>query len=204
MRRGGAAGGLAACMAALALLPACAATRRAAALDPALLAGRPLVVMLPLANLSGRLESGDLTSRLFYAELAKTRAFELVDWGEAERLVETLRVRDTGAPTPAQLAAILDSTGARYVLAGSVLESGSVRTPEGDVPAVGVSLRLIDAATRRAVWADARFRTGEDDETLFGWGRETSLARVTERLARDMFETFRAAGAAADTTRRGS
>jgi TolB-like protein len=188
---------------AAALMPGCAA-RRHAVLPPGTLAGRPLVLMLPLANLSGRLESGDLTSRLFYAELSRTGTCDLVDWGDVERLVETLRVRDTGAPTPAQLEALRDSTGARYVIAGSVLESGTVRTPEGDVPSVGVSLRLIDATSRRAVWADARFRTGQDGETLFGWGRETSLTRLTERLAREMFEGFDAAQAAAAPPRRGS
>lgn len=196
--------GLAACAVLAVALGGCAASRRAAALPAGTLAGRPLVLMLPLANLSGRLESGDLTSRLFYAALARTGACELVDWGETDRLVTALRLRDTGSPSPDQLAALRDSTGARYVLAGSVLESGTMRTPEGDVPSVGVSLRLIDARTRRAVWADARFRDGQQDETVFAWGRETNLGRVTERLAEEMFRPFTTVGAAPDTRRRGS
>jgi TolB-like protein len=184
-------------------LAGCASGPRVVPVPPALLADRPLVVMLPLSNLTGRNEQGDMVSKVFFAELARTGAFELVDAGEVERLTQAMRMRDLGSPTAGQVRALRDSTGARLVLAGSLLEAGTVRAPEGDIPTIGAALRLIDAETQRAVWADSRFLTGQDRETVFGWGRETSLSRLTSRLAREMFQTFRVREAARDTAKGG-
>lgn len=194
------AGRLAALLA-IAIAGCAAATRPPMPVPATVFSGRPLVVMLPLANLSGRPEQSDLVSRVFQAELTRIGRFDVVDYGEAEALAAAMRLRDTGSPTTAQVRTLRDSTGAGYVLAGTVLESGTVRTPEGDVPSIGVALRLIDTANGRAVWADSRFRTGQDDETVFGWGRESSLSRLTSRLAAEMLESFRGATVGADSTR---
>jgi TolB-like protein len=192
--------GIAAALLALSLA-GCASTQPIMAVPAPVLAGRPLVLMLPLANLSGRAEQGDAVSRVFQTALTATGAFEVVEYGEAEALALALRLRDTASPTTAQVQSLRDSTGARYVMAGTVLESGPMRVPEGDVPSVGVALRLIDTTTGRAVWADSRFRTGQDDETVFGWGRENDLNRLTSRLATEMFEPFRTGAARADSTK---
>lgn len=186
---------------AAALGAACASGPRVAPLPADVLTTRPLAVLLPLSNLTGRNEQGDVVSRVFYGELTRTGAFELIDAGETERLVNVMRLRDTGSPNSAQVRALRDSTHARYVMAGSVLEAGSVHTPEGDVPSIGVSLRLIDTESMRAVWADSRFLTGQDRETVFGWGREVNVSRLTSRLAVEMFEPFRMRGAARDSAR---
>lgn len=185
----------------VAALAGCASGPRVVPVPPDLVATKPLVLMLPLSNLTGRAEESDIVTRVFHTELSQTRAFELVEAGEVERLVGVLRLRDTGSPTTAQVKALRDSTGARFVLAGSVLEAGTVRAPEGDVPTVGVSLRLIDTESLRAAWADSRFLTGQDHESVFGWGREVNLSRLTSRLAVEMFEPFRRVVAARDRSK---
>jgi hypothetical protein len=72
-----------------------------------------------------------------------------------------------------------------------VIESGVSRTPEGDVPAVAVVLRLIEVASGRVEWADLRVRTGDDRERVFGWGRELNRDRLASALATDILQSFR-------------
>ncbi len=61
-----------------------------------------------------------------------------------------------------------------------------MKTGDGDVPAVGVALKLVEVSSLRAVWAESRFHTGEDRETVFGWGRERDPQMVASTLARQM------------------
>ena len=51
---------------------------------------------------------------------------------------------------------------------------------------VGVSTRLIDPKNGRILWVGSHFRDGADHETIFGWGRESSLARVAQEVVSDL------------------
>lgn len=177
---------------ALALTAAgCAAPIRTMPVTGAPLADRPRVVMLPLSNLTGRVGQTDALSGIFFSEIVRTGACDLVDAGETDRLVQSLRLRDTGSLTPEDLRVLRDSTGARYAILGSILEAEMLRTPDGDVPSVGVTLRLVETTNARVVWADVGFRSGEDAATVFQWGRQTNLNRVAADLAARMMNGFR-------------
>lgn len=154
----------------------------------------PRVALLPFENLSGREEQGRFFTQAFLAALVSTDAVEVVDLGQVEATIEVLRIRATGAPTRDQLAALGESLQVRYVLLGSVLEAGTIRTYDGDIPSAGASLRMVDVTNARIVWARAHVVTGDDRETVFGWGRERSAERLLTKLADDMLRPFRAAG----------
>ena len=154
----------------------------------------PRVALLPFENLSGREEQGRFFTHAFLAALVSTDAVEVVDLGQVEATIEVLRIRATGAPTRDQLAALGESLQVRYVLLGSVLEAGTIRTYDGDIPSAGASLRMVDVTNARIVWARAHVVTGDDRETVFGWGRERSAERLLTKLADDMLRPFRAAG----------
>jgi hypothetical protein len=159
------------------------------------------VALLPLENLSARPDASERLSRVFVAVLGETRACQPVLPGDVERVFTDLRIRDVNGVTRAlvpQVAAALD---ARWLLAGTILEYGPIRTPEGEVPSVGVSLRLLDARDGSTAWSAMRVRTGEDHEKLFGFGRVRSLDQLSERLARELLAAFRLP-ASADTTRK--
>lgn len=156
----------------------------------------PRVALLPFDNLSGREEQERQFTQTFLATLVRTGACEVVDPGRVESVLESQRIRATGALTPEQAAAIGESLDVRYLMLGSILESGRIRTSDGETPTVGASLRLVEAATGRIVWADVRVMTGDDRETVFGWGRERSVGRLLARLADEMLEDFRRAGKA--------
>lgn len=156
----------------------------------------PRVALLPFENLSGREEQGRLFTYAFLSALGKSGGVEIVDLGAVEATVENLRIRASASPSREQMAAIGESLQVRYVMLGSVLEAGTIRTPDGETPTAGVSLRLVDVASARVVWADVRVKTGDDKETIFGWGREKSAERLITSLADEMFRPFRAAGEA--------
>ncbi|HEU4724299.1 MAG TPA: hypothetical protein VFU59_03275 [Candidatus Eisenbacteria bacterium] len=156
----------------------------------------PRMALLPFENLSGREEQGRMFTQAFTAALVESDAAEVVDIGHVEATIEALRIRSTGAPTREQLAMLGESLQVRYVLLGSVLEAGTVRTYDGDVPTAGASLRLVDATNARIVWARAHVVTGDDNESVFGWGRERSAERLLTKLAAEMLRPFRAAGEA--------
>lgn len=110
--------------------------------------------------------------------------------------MDSLRIRSAGSLTPEQARALADTLRAPYLLLGSVLESGRVQTGTADLPSVGATLRLMEASTGRVLWAGVHFRTGEDRETVFGWGQERNADRLVSSLAGEMLQDFRNAGAA--------
>lgn len=172
--------------AALVLLGCAAASPR-----PAPVTGeRPRLALLPLENLSGHPEAGDLVTRVVFVTLERTGCCELVEPGEVEALLAELRLRTPGMLARAEVAELSSRLRAPYLMLGTILESGPVRTPDGEVPSVGLALRLVSGDSAKVLWSGLKVRTGEDRETVFGWGRERSLERVTERTAQGALADF--------------
>ena len=155
----------------------------------------PRAALVPFENLTGREQQGTLFSQVFFAQLVASGAFEMVEPGQVDEAMDSLGIRSGGSLTPAQIRALGDTLHAPYLLLGTVLESGHVRSGEVDLPAVGATLRLVEAASGRVLWAGVHFRSGEDRETVFGWGRVKSAEKLVSELASDMLGDFRAAGA---------
>ena len=151
---------------------------------------RQRVALIPLENLTGRPDAGDVFTRVLFTELVHNPSCEVVESGEVDAAMESLRVRATGSLTSDQLAALGRTLRAPYLMVGSALESDVIRTPDGDVPSVGVALKLIEVASGRIVWADLMVRTGDDREKAFGWGRELSRERLLAVMAADILTGF--------------
>jgi TolB-like protein len=153
------------------------------------------VALLPFDNLAGREEESQVFTRVFFGQLVASGAFELVDPVRVDAAMDSLGLLSALAVTPASQRQLADTLGARYLLLGSVLESGTVQTGDGPVPAAGATLRLVDPASGRVLWAGVHFRSGEDRESIFGWGRIRSKERLILELASDMLRDFRETGA---------
>ncbi len=156
--------------------------------------GRPAAALLPLENLSGREEQGFLFTRVFFAQLVASGALDMVDPSKVEEALDSLDIRSSGSMTPAQIRVLGDTLHVPYLLIGSVLESGRVQSSGTDLPAVGATIRLVRASDARVMWAGVDFRSGEDHETVFGWGRVTSTERLVAELAAELLHDFRDAG----------
>lgn len=154
-------------------------------------APRASVVLLPLENLSGRAEFGDRLTRIVWTEMGASARWDVVEPGEADAALVDARVRTSLALTREQVQTVSKRTGARWLMAGTIIECGVVRTPDGEVPTLALALRLIDGETGRVRWTDMRTRSGEDRETVFGWGRVTNLERLAQETARDLVAAVR-------------
>lgn len=155
----------------------------------------PRAALVPFENLAGREEQSQIFTKVFFAQLVASGAFEMIDPAQVEAAMDSLGIRAAGSMTPADVRALADTLHAPYLLLGSVLESGSIQGGSGPVPAVGATLRLTEAASGRVAWAGVHFRSGEDRETVFGWGRVMSAERLITELASDMLRDFRDTGA---------
>ena len=158
-------------------------------------AGQPPAALMPFENLSGREEQSQIFTKIFFAQIVASRAFQMVDPTRVEEAMDSLGIRAAASMTPVQVKAMADTLGVPYLLIGSVLESESIQSDNNPVPAVGATLRVVEAASGRVLWAGVHFRSGEDRETVFGWGRVKSPERLISELASDMLRDFRDAGA---------
>jgi TolB-like protein len=188
--------GLAVCLAIAAALLVTSASRAAAPFSGGGVVppGHPRAALLPFENLAGREEQGALFGRIFFAHLMASGAFEMVDPASVEQAMDALMVRSTGSLTPAQIRSLGDTLHVPYLLIGSVLESGKVQSGGVELPSVGATLRLVEAASGRVMWAGANFRSGEDHESLFGWGRVRSPEKLISIMAEELLGDFNAAG----------
>jgi hypothetical protein len=155
----------------------------------------PAAALLPFENLAGREEQSRLFTGVFLAQLVASGAFEMVEPARVEAAMDTLGIRSVTGITPAGLRALADTLHVSWLLLGSVLESGAVSTGGASVPSVGATLRVVDPVGGRVAWAGVHFRSGEDRETVFGWGRVSSTERLVSELASDLLRDFRDAGA---------
>lgn len=148
--------------------------------------GGPRLGVIPFENLSERSDAGDVATRIATERLAERGGWSLVEAPEMDGALEELRIRAAGAIPREQLIELGKKLGARYFLTGAVLENGVVRTGDGDVPSIGLSVELIEASDGHVAWRRMKFRTGDDHETLFGWGRVTSAQKLTADLMGDL------------------
>ena len=144
---------------------------------------RPRIAVLPLEDLSGEMDAAVGFSRLLFAEIVRSGRWDVVESGVVEGVMDSLSLRDGATLTRAQVQVLGERLAATHLLTGTLLESERVKMGDGEVPAVGAVLKLLEVSTTRAVWAESRFYTGEDRETVFGWGRERNPQMVAGTLA---------------------
>lgn len=179
-----------------AALAGCAATAPTPRSAPP---GAPGIAVLPFEDLSGQAGIGERLSRIAYTELVRGGRWKVEEPGEVDAVLAEARVRSTGIMTRDQTVRVSERLGVRWLLVGTALEHGRVRTPDGEVPTVGLAMRLLDGRSGRVVWADQRFRSGEDRETVFSWGRINDISQLASRTAAELLDGLRLP-AAEDTT----
>lgn len=186
---------------ALALAGCAGHAPRPAVLPPA---ARPRLAVLPFDNLTDQGDAGETMTIVFFTEVGALGRYQPIESGIVNHLLDSLAIRTTSNLSAAQLRMLGESLGARRLLVGTVLESGNVRTADGDLPSVGLTLKLLDPATGLVQWTRMGFRSGQDTETVFGWGREKSRQRLAASLAvqllRDLPDPEPTGAAPMDTT----
>jgi TolB-like protein len=152
---------------------------------------RQRIAVLPLEDLSGQSGAADRMTRVLFTVLAQAGVYEVVEPGTVDMALSDARVRSTGMLSREQIQSLSTELGTRWLLTGSALEFGRVRTPDGEVPSVGIALRLIDGRDGRVCWADQRYRNGDDRETVFGWGHESDADRLAQHTLAELVQALR-------------
>lgn len=163
---------------------------------------RPRVAVLPLEDLTGQTGAADRMTRVLFTVLAQTGAYEVVEPGTVDMALSDARVRSTGMLSREQIQMLTKELETRWLLTGSALEFGHVRTPDGEVPSVGIALRLIDGESGRVRWADQRYRNGDDRETVFGWGHESDADRLAQHTMTELVQGLHVPGGDSTSTRK--
>ena len=164
------------------------------------------VVVMPFGNLSADTNAGAKVRISFVIELLRTGGFDVIDIGEADRLLKIASLsyeesvvpaigisRGGAATSTAEGDAsvplskkIGDELKVQAILAGSVDTYSSERSRDESVPEVSVSARLIDAETGTIIWACTHTRRGSPGIPIVGWRKMTSMNLVSRQVVQDM------------------
>jgi TolB-like protein len=130
----------------------------------------PDIVVLPLANLSGRHEALVGITPLLESELQR-HGHTVMGSAEVRTLLRARRIRSMGRIGLRDARVVAEETGARYALLGSI----DLYRPETSLE-VAVSARILDLRSMRLVGAASASRTVQGSEGWFAIGRADSIA----------------------------
>jgi len=138
-----------------------------------------MLVILPLANRTGRLRALEIGQRFISAALDSMR-MPYLDSGEARPLLREYRIRAIGQIDRRGAHLIREKLGARWLLLGSIDVFRESQPPE-----YGLSLRLVDPVTLLVLAATSVGHSGRDYEGLFGQGERQDVVRVARETVRE-------------------
>lgn len=163
-----------------------------------------LIVVMPFENLSGDDSAADRVRSGFVIELLKTGAFDVMDVGEADRLLKlaSLSYDVTKMPTPVLgivggeapddrtsvplSKRIGDALKVQAIIVGSVDTFSSEKSRDETVPEVTITARLIDVETGIIIWASNHTGRGSAGIPIVGWGKRVSRSLVLRGVIADM------------------
>jgi TolB-like protein len=195
-RRGGGIVGTAAAI--FLLIGGCAPAPRGYRSPDLVLHGDSRLAILPFDNLTGMEGASRQVYDVFLVEFLRAEAFSVIDPGEVERTLARERIRFTSELSREQVRKIGGELGASLLVQGAILEYGT-RQVQGyavvEVPYATIMIKIIDAGSGEILWASTHSRNGNDTEMLFGFGRISSLNRLTAEMAREMVDSLKTAAA---------
>jgi TolB-like protein len=144
------------------------------------------IAILPFDNLSGEEGAGEKMTEIFVVELMRTGRFEVVEPGRVKKAMMEKRIRTTRDLDLDAARWLGETLGLDLILVGSVLEFEIQESQNKPVPVVTVTARFLKADSGATLWAAYQSRKGDDRETLFGWGRITSLSQLGDAVASEM------------------
>jgi len=137
----------------------------------------PSIAVLPLVNYSGDGTAIEMFTPLIAEELSRL-GIAVTDPGVTRETLRRYRIRAVGAINRTGAEALVRDLGVAYLLTGSI-----DLFVTGDVPEVGVSLRVVDATTLQVVWARSTGAAATDFGTVFRLGAVTSIDELAKRIA---------------------
>ncbi len=167
-------------------LVGCVASPRSYLVDSKEAGSAIQLALLPFENLTEEKDAARGVATMFLVELLRSGRFKLAEPALVAKVMQGSKVRDVGMVGSDTIRAMGSELKVQAVLLGAIVEY-SYRKQEGkEVPVVGISVRLVSTRTGKIIWVGSQFRDGSDKETIFGFGRETSPARIAQRVVNDL------------------
>lgn len=172
-------------------LAACAPSPQAYIAEP--LTGPLRIAVLPLANYSDSREAPERLGPMLAVALSQFRNVEVVEPGRVEEALSKEPWLMIDRLPPDLVDTLGAEMGANAILQGAVLAYGVREDPEGPLPEVSLSLRLLETPGGRVLWSAVHSRGGSDGESVFGFGRVANLERLAANAIEEIMKTFPAA-----------
>lgn len=169
-------------------LAACAPSPQAYIAEP--LTGPMRIAVLPLANYSDSREAPERLGPMLTVALSQFRTVEVVEPGRVEEALSREPWLMIDRIPPDLVDTLGAEMGADAILLGAVLAYGLRDGPDGPLPEVSISLRLLETPGGRVLWSAVHSRGGSDGETVFGLGRVTNLERLAADVVEEVMKTF--------------
>ncbi len=150
------------------------------------ISGLKKIAVLPFDNLTGEEDAGEKVTEIFTMELMHTGRFNVAEPGRVKKAMKERRIRTTRDMDLEAAKWLGESLDLNLILVGSVLDFEVQEFQNKRVPVVTVISRLVHTNTGVTLWAAYRSRKGDDRETIFGWGRITSLSELGSTVASEM------------------
>ncbi|RJQ17715.1 MAG: hypothetical protein C4560_08375 [Nitrospiraceae bacterium] len=158
--------------------------------------GNVKIAILPFDNLSDTQGAGKIMEDYVLVELLKHSPINIIEPGEVASVLSQERIRLATSISRETVNKIGKRLGAGLLIIGVVheydMQLATGAGGSGQVPAIAVSLRIIDADTGNIVWAVSAPRRGTDTETVFGIGRIQSMDSLAQKTAEEIAKAFAA------------
>lgn len=174
------------CLLALLLLLRCSTLPRHY-VDRAALEEIEKVAVLPFQNLTDDPIAGEVTTRIFHAELIRSGLFAVEELGNIEDFMFQQRIRRRAELDRRHLLLLRRRLETEAVIMGTVSRFEYV----GEVPRVALAVRMVTTEEGRIVWKARIERDGEDYLLVLNLGRIRSLQQLCRAVARELIRTMR-------------
>lgn len=157
---------------------------------PAMAESERLAVM-PLMNFSQDDRAPEIIAGQLTVVLLENVRFTVVDPGAVDEVVRKERLRFTDRLDLETLGTVGRDLGVRFVMVGTINEFGSLPSGSEPIPVVSLSLRIVSCDDGRIVWAASHSRRGDDNETIFGWGKVGTVEQLAAETVEEITKSLR-------------
>lgn len=150
------------------------------------------VGIIPFESLSGDRLAGAKVSDLFFTELLKLNFAEVMDPGQFQAVIATVRGKKpvNDAWSAEELSRLGEEAGVQGIFMGTVRDYEMSRTGRDAFPLLSLEVRLLDSATGTVVWSASHTRRGGPTFPLTGWREIHTLGELTAKVCKELLGTL--------------
>lgn len=148
------------------------------------------VAVLPFENMTKNKEAASKVYGIFLIELLSTGAFDVIEPGRVNKVLQAANVRSTEALDSSDFQRLGKELGADGLFMGTVVDFAQTRSGNTPAPEVSIQLRLVESVSGVTVWSVSDSKSGATlSRQLIGVGGQ-SLTEATHEVVRRQLGTL--------------